>query len=181
MTQSTGEFRISALAGKGIQLQRDSGSQSSSRQTLTAEPSPLVFVLNFANGDRLIIAMHGSGQEPSSFWQVMARVKRLAELATNWDSYGAQPLSPVAVKKGLSILPSLLVDEVITPTVVPSRDGGLQFEWHRLGIDVEMKIPPVGPESYYLADASAGTELEWEGSDNPDAIRSALARLSRPA
>jgi hypothetical protein len=112
----------------------------------------------------------------------LATIRRLAQLRPDWDSYGAKPLSQIAVHRVLTkLLPILLRDDIPEVAIVPTRDGGLQFEWHRLGIDVEIRVPPEGPIEYLVVDPEAGIDEEIEGSVDNGLILSALQRMSPPA
>lgn len=178
MTGATGEFAIVALSGSGIQsIHAHTAKPSELRQSLTSEP-PLRFELRFANGEQLTARLSGSGSEPTSLWHVLDSFQRLAALLPGWDSYGAKPLDPTAVRRTFNLLPALLLDDSPEPSVVPTRDGGVQLEWHRRGVDLEVKVPPTGPISYLIADAGTGEEREWEGALERDAIHAAFARMS---
>ena len=144
---------------------------------LTADAEPLNFELRFSNGERLTVELFGRGHEPTSFWRVMDDLQRLARLAPSWDSYGASPLSPSSVRRSFSLLPDLLQDDVPSPAVIPTRDGGLQFEWHRHGVDLEIKVPPAGPIAQFFADANTGEEREWAGPFDRQSMRLAFARM----
>jgi len=143
----------------------------------------LRFELAFANGEHLAIQLEGSGKEPPAFWRLLASFQRLSALAAGWDSYGALPLSVGAVSRCITLLPALLPEGAPDPTVVPTRDGGVQFEWHRRGIDFEVTVPPAGPISYLMADGHTGDEVEWEGGFDlqavHDAAQDAFARMAR--
>lgn len=178
MTSATGEFAIVALSGSELQSTHTYvRTPSAVRQTLTAEPL-LRFELRFENGELVTAQLNGSGSEPTSLWHVLASLQRLAALSPGWDSYGAKPLNPSAVRRALNLLPLLLPEYAPEPSVVPTRDGGVQFEWHRRGIDLEVKVPPTGPISYLVADAERGEEREWEGTLERDTISAAFVRMS---
>ena len=182
MTSSTGEFAIAALAKRDVQPLRSSTAKApEQRHTLSEETKPLHFSLTFATGERLGVDVSGSGEEPTSFWYVMDAFKRLAQLTSSWDSYGAKPLNASAVRRSFSLLPALLPEGAPEPTVVPTRDGGVQFEWHRSGVDLEIKVPPSGPIAYFFADATVGEEREWEGLFDRAAIRQAFERIGQLA
>lgn len=176
--RNTGEFIPAGLSSRDIHIvPTNTARVRDQRPLLTSEARELPFDLEFSSGDKLRITLVGSGAEPSSFWSVIATLKRLTRLTPNWDSYGAEPLRAIAVRRGLELLIPFLRDDIPEPTVVPTREGGLQFEWHRQGVDVEVVIPPAGPPSYFIADAMSGTETEDEGIDRA-AISAAFERMS---
>lgn len=186
MTNITGEFAIVAFSQGCIQPSftstqslRPSGVPAGQPRTmLTAEP-PLRFDLHFADGERIKVELTGSGYEPSSLWRVLESIQNLTRLPRGWDSYGSQPLDARAVRRSFGLLPLLLKDETPEPNAIPTRDGGLQFEWHRRGIDLEVTVRPSGPVSYYFADAGTGEEQEWNGNLGRQAIAPILARISQ--
>ena len=177
--RNTGEFAPTGLAARDVHVISTNTSRSRQpRQLLTNEGKELTFELHFANGEIVRIGVIGSGEEPTAFWKVMSAFKRLAKLTPNWDSYKAQPLSPVAVRRSFDLLTTLLRDDVPEPTVIPTSEGGLQFEWHRQGVDVEVHVPPSGPTAYLIVDEDAGTEKESQGIDRA-AILAAFGRMTR--
>jgi len=179
MSVATGDVSIASLSKRSVhRIRTDTGTSPRGRQTLTDETKPIDFELRFANGERLGVSLLGSGSEPASLWRVFTSIRELANLPSNWDSYGSQPLAASAVRRSFNLLPLVLSDTSPAPSVIPTRDGGVQFEWHRGGIDIEVKIPPSGSASYLIADAGTGVEQESEESLDLPAIREALERIS---
>jgi hypothetical protein len=180
MIRATSDFSIAALSRRGSTVAKLSDAFSADqRHLLTEEPRSLDFSLTFATGERLTIRLLGNGSEPTSFWKVLCGFRDLASLPANWDSYGSRPLSVSAVKRSFNLLPQLLAPSAPEPVMVPTSDGGVQFEWHRSGIDVEIRVPQQGPVSFLVADASTGQEVEGEGNLDLQTIREALERLSQ--
>lgn len=176
MTTLARAYGISALANRSVEeVRTDTATSRDSTHLLSSEPRELCFVLKFASGEQLSVELQGSGKEPSSSWRVFHFFRQLSSLAPDWDSYGAHPLSATAVKRSVNLFPLLLPPESPAPTVVPTRDGGLQFEWHQGGIDIEIRVPSSGPVSYYVANADS--EQEGEGETERNAIREALRSL----
>lgn len=158
--------------GFDVPRARDAG------HTLSDDSRSVPFHLVFANGERIQGSLYGSLSEPTSLWRALARLHRLSQLPHGWDSYGAQPLSASAVRRCINFLPSLLPDDALSPSIVPTRDGGIQFEWHHRGIDLEIKFPPAGPISYAFADEGTGEDREWTGAFDREAVRDAFARMT---
>lgn len=65
----------------------------------------------------------------------LKRLKHLSELKEDWNSYGAPPIDIRAIKQAEFLLP-LLPDFCIVPT----SDGGIQFERHTKTESVEIEI-----------------------------------------
>jgi hypothetical protein len=59
-----------------------------------------------------------------------------AGLPRNWDSYGAKKINPVAIRWAKELLDKL--GDGWIP--VPTPEGGVQLEWHRDGVDIEIDI-----------------------------------------
>jgi hypothetical protein len=79
------------------------------------------------------------GSVISSYWfkPVLLRLQAATALAPAWDSYAAVPVTIGSVEKAMMFLASVLEPRSAPPTVVPLSDGGVQFVWHRSGVDVE--------------------------------------------
>ncbi len=71
------------------------------------------------------------------------QVAYLSTLQQDWDSYGAGPLSPLA----------LAVADAFW--VVPGADGGVQLELHAGGMEIEISVNPAG-QVYDVSVAPAG-------------------------
>jgi len=68
------------------------------------------------------------------------KIASFAELKENWNSYGASPISHNAITKAIDWLTDDANDA--PDAVVPTSDGGIQFERHSQGVDREMKFSP---------------------------------------
>jgi hypothetical protein len=83
----------------------------------------------------------------------------IAKLGPNWDSYGADPPSPLAIAIAFELL--LLVDhkfsrlayEESEPQVVaPRPDGGIQMEWGTQRVEIAVHTDPSGNLGYLYVD-----------------------------
>lgn len=177
MSIAAGEFAVAASCDSNVLPRNQKAQAGEPRHMLTREKKSLCFDLSFSNGQEMTVTLEGSGYEPPSLWHVMDAIRRFAALAPSWDSYGARPLNPSAVRRILGLLPALLSDNAPEPTIIPTREGGLQVEWHRNGIDLEVRVPPSGPIAHFFADAKSGDEHEWEGPLNPQIVSQAFAQM----
>ena len=73
------------------------------------------------------------------------QAEKLLRLKEDWDSYGALPISPVAVEAAMRCLNQI--------TLVPTAPGGVTLELHLHGMDLELE---------FAADGSAGFFVEVE-------------------
>lgn len=184
MSHMTGEFAAVTQSASLMRPRRTNtgaAGAAGARHLLSDARKAVDFRLEFWDGACLDVTLYGSGAEPSWHWGLFSELKELAGLAPDWDSYGAEPLSAVAVGRCINALLPVLPDNAPKPTVVPTRDGGLQLEWHRDGVDFEIRVPPVGPVSYVLADQGADEEFDWQGAParHAEPIGNAIRRLSR--
>lgn len=81
----------------------------------------------------------------------LRKLDELKNLAEDWDSYGAEPISPEAIAKAKSIIISTMIafdgiiDNVVRLTdVIPIADGGVQLEWTGPHAELEVEISPDG-------------------------------------
>ena len=84
--------------------------------------------------------------------ELINRLMEFAKLQEDWDSYGAKPISSVALVKVFEVVENI---NTLPQFVAPIGNGGLQLEWsiQRVGIDVievEVEIQPDGDLGYLL-------------------------------
>ena len=113
------------------------------------------------------------------------RCSRLLQLPDNWDSYGGEPVSSAVVLRALLLLTEVMTEDSPLPAVIPSSDGGVQLEWHRGGVEVEVYVPPSGKGYLYWQESETAEPLEREFSPElPSAevtslITKAVAQIPR--
>jgi hypothetical protein len=100
--------------------------------------------------------------EPSWFYPAMSRFQHLSRLADNWDTYGGSRVSDDAIYTALSIIARLLRDQSVPPAIVPTSQGGVQLEWHRVGDEVEVRVTPTGEISAFRCNEGDGKIDEIE-------------------
>lgn len=76
--------------------------------------------------------------------KIRSRLTELLELPQGWDSYGASTIDPKAVDAASRLLDVLDHD----PAVIPCNHGGVQLEWHRDGLELEVEISAAGEIIY---------------------------------
>ena len=60
----------------------------------------------------------------------------------------------ISVRETMEILTKILDSRTPPPTVVPTYEGGVQVEWHRNGVDLEIEISPDGNAEYFFSSPS---------------------------
>jgi hypothetical protein len=117
-------------------------------------------------------------EQPAAGWLTTAvtRIEHLTALAANWDSYGAQPVTAEAAVAAVRFLLNAAYPEIAAPAVVPLPDGGVQLEWHRGGLDIEIAFSEAEP-GIYVEDHTTGTSHESSLSDAAGQLLQLAPRL----
>lgn len=128
-------------------------------------------------GGKLVI--EAEGEEPQWFLATAQALVELLYLQRDWDSYGALPINPEAVRFTLQLLSETMQADTPAPRVIPTTHGGVQLEWHIRGIDLEVEIQE--PERIYVSyeDHRSGTEWETELAFDLTRLSDAISELSR--
>lgn len=92
---------------------------------------------------------------------VLDRLVELHELPADWDHHGAEPVDVNDIGAALGVLNQIMAPDTPPPAIVPISGGGLQMEWHRAGLDVEIVIGLDQEDGLYFCEVNSG--LEWEG------------------
>ncbi len=89
-------------------------------------------------------------------------LNQLLMLEDYWDSYDAQKLDPKSAVFALELLTAVMTNDTPGPSIVPTPPGGIQLEWHRSGIDLEIEIHTEGCYSVFFEDETNQSD-SWEG------------------
>jgi len=103
----------------------------------------------------------GSARPAKWLQPVVARLVKLRDLPIDWDGHGAPPIDIADLASALSLLAAIMREETPAPNIVPISGGGLQLEWHRAGLYVEIVVGLGKEDGLYFLDKATG--LEWEG------------------
>ena len=106
------------------------------------------------------------------------QLRDLLRLPKGWNSHGAEPVSHAACKQTVEFLTTYLAEGVAGPVLVPTVRGGVQLEWHRQGVDIEVEVSPFGSVSWCADDRRTGEELEAALAGHEETIRTWLRRAS---
>jgi hypothetical protein len=90
------------------------------------------------------IQYRGQLQKPDWLGEVISDLRKISTLEQNWDSYGGRPISHKAILKATEILSLCIANDTPAPWVVATSLGGIQFEWHTEGEDLEIEIDAQG-------------------------------------
>lgn len=103
-----------------------------------------------------------SGTPQHLSWnEAFARLEEFARLPLYWDSYDADPIAPAALARAREVLYTLraafderMGESFMPQNIVPIADGGIQFEWYRGDLYLEVEIEPTGMLSYLVSRTS---------------------------
>ena len=115
---------------------------------------------------------------PEQILRALDRAIELFQLPGDWNSHGAEPVSDAAFEQTVGFLTTYLVEGVAGPDLVPTARGGVQLEWHRQGVDIEVEVSPDGVVSWCADDRQTGEEFEATLAGQEETIRTWLRRAS---
>lgn len=113
--------------------------------------------------------------------EALTMLDRLGQLPTGWDGDAARPVAAGVLEAVGRFIRSGALDQANAAPVqlVPTADGGLQFEWHTKDLDLVLECEPSGAVSYYVSDQLSGEEAEGSIDDVGDGLLArAFSRLA---
>jgi hypothetical protein len=132
----------------------------------------------YSRGQTFQIEWQDYGQAlPAWFDPLMQGFVDLRTLPQNWDSYGAGPIDPKVVQEAMNLMNGILWPTSPAPCVVPLSSGGLQLEWHRQGIDLEVVFDRDEQPSFYYRNRMSGDESEHALPHDSARLRSIIGDL----
>lgn len=107
-------------------------------------------------------------------------LRSLLMLKSGWDGYEGSPISGRAIERASEVLQVIAKSEAPPPAIVPTSSGGIQIEWYRSNIELQIEIEPSN-ERLQIAYRNLETGAWWRGpfGDEPDPLEKVLWRLSR--
>jgi hypothetical protein len=118
---------------------------------------------------------------PKWFSDVAEILSSFEWLPDDWDSYGAKRIDPGCIKGAVRFLSEIVYDNTPPPSVVPTNSGGVQFEWHTKGIDLEIEIQPTIQIFAAFEDLRSQKEWEKEITEDYSPIENIIYKLSSSA
>jgi hypothetical protein len=103
------------------------------------------------------------------------RISDLTALAVGWNGYDAREVKADMVIDAAAFLAKVAFPGIAPPSITPLADGGVQVEWHRGGLDIEIAFSDDEPGAY-IEDRQGG-EIELSLTQAVSAIASYWPRL----
>lgn len=104
-------------------------------------------------------------------------LQELARLPGNWDSYGALPISLVALEYVGHLVTTFRDSGISMPELSPMTDGGVRVEWSDEQREVVIEVSGQGEPTVYYCDAESGEE--HEGDPQEGDWRTVLLRIEK--
>jgi hypothetical protein len=133
----------------------------------------------YSRGLQFTVQWQDYGQPlPAWFDPLMQGFVDLMTLPPNWDSYGAGPIDQRVIHEAMSMINGLLVPASPAPRIVPLSSGGLQLEWHRRGVDLEVVFDREGPPFFYYQNSATGEEADHQLPQDNALLKSIIGNLA---
>ena len=88
------------------------------------------------------------------------QISGLTALAVGWNGYDAREVKADMAIDAAKFLTRVAFPGIAAPSIVPLSDGGMQIEWHRGGVDIEVAFSDDEPGVYVVDREGEGAEVE---------------------
>jgi hypothetical protein len=105
----------------------------------------------------------------------LEEISHLTALAVGWNGYDAREVQADHAINAAQFLAKVAFPGIAPPAIAPLSDGGVQLEWHRGGLDIEVVFSDDEP-GVFVADRE-GDEYELPLADAVSAISAYWPRL----
>ena len=139
-------------------------SELAPRDVMTRKPMVFEFAIASGTDIRLIRLSLFSSLEQAWLKPTVVRASRLLALQPNWDREGAPQIKPTALQNAINVLSSFMRSESALPQWTPTRDGGVQLDWHERGIHLEISFLPEGPGGDVACHDERGEIPDFDGT-----------------
>jgi hypothetical protein len=132
----------------------------------------------YSRGQAYTIEWRDFGQPlPAWFDPLVQGFVDLLTLPPNWNSYQAGTIDSQIVHDAMNFINGVLGPTSPAPRVVPLSSGGLQLEWHRQGIDLEVVFDRGEQPFFYYKNRVNGQESEHSLPEGNSVLSSIIANL----
>jgi len=139
-------------------------------------PKPGVAVLVVESGSVVRHMQYSVPNIPGPAWLIptIERSGYLLLLPFNWDLDASPPIEPATIQQALNVLFMFMGERSAAPQWTPTREGGVQLDWHANGIDLEIEISVETPGGNAVFKDNGCEGADWDG-----AIGANLEKLRR--
>ncbi len=100
---------------------------------------------------------------PAWVYSTLRASARLLLLPFNWDREGAPPIQVSAISSAFKALWRFMEEGSSIPQWTPTREGGVQLDWHENGIDLEIAFDPNGSDGEAVFADHRNPAADWDG------------------
>jgi hypothetical protein len=123
----------------------------------------------------------GSPRFDPADWEgyALSRLRDLVLLPSDWDGEGSQMIGALAVERSLHLIRVLVDSAAPLPSLAPTQEGGVSFEWSVPSLTLEIEALPT-PNPGYTLFFRRTTGESWEGplGEEPDDLSKLLWQVS---
>ena len=133
----------------------------------TMDDSPIITSATLSRPEYDVVRIEASDKvrmsEAGWFQPTLDAISNLPWNTDDWALVSNHIRTEVVVRM-LKVLAIILDEHAPPPSIVPTWEGGLQAEWHRNGVDLEIEVLLSGEVEYFFS----GPNDEQEGRANDD-------------
>ena len=129
-------------------------------------------------GPNISAEIHATATMPRSFVPAIHGIVDLLTLQPGWNSYSAKPIPAPNAVRAVQLLAEFLDTATPPPVIVPTVHGGIQLEWHRNGVDIEIYIESPEDVSFFAQQVGSVKSVEEPLLGHEENLRTWLKRVS---
>ena len=170
---------LSGLSDREWQF-KEASSTLSEKATLTGRTVLQEFVLEipFHEGKVILTVTTPENKLPTAFVPVAQSLVGFLNLPPNWNTYGSSKIDPSNAQTALKLFPIFVRDGIPTPTVVPTSRGGIQFEWHTKGMDLEIEVSSKPGVHVFYENPATGQSVDDDFPVPSSRLKTVVDRLA---
>lgn len=132
----------------------------------------------YSRGQTYVVDWQDNGRPlPGWFDPLLQGFVDVLTLPPDWNSYQANTIDPNIVHDAMDFIVAVLAPTNPAPRVVPLSTGGIQLEWHRNGIDLEVVFDAGDQPFFFYKNRGSGEESEHSLPENTALLKSVIAGL----
>jgi hypothetical protein len=120
-----------------------------------------------------------SGSDADWVLPTLQAIAGLCRLDSNWDTYEALPIQTDQLQSALVFMQYFSSLDIPNPVVVPTNDGGIQFEWDLPSAEIEIRTMPGRNMSCFIEGRNRQHSTEAIPLNNPSRLFSLAKLLSQ--
>lgn len=136
-----------------------------------------VGLLDDVDRPRTTLVLDVKGEGPPAWLEDVVRRLSVA-VAVAVSEPGWRPITDTVLISSLRALRSVMIVDASRPSVTPTPEGGLQFEWHEAGWDIEIEVEPDGSIDTWGQHLHNGATFDGPLGATAESLRVALKEIT---